>query len=106
MKSRGLMWFVVGLSVTVFIAVVVSQFASDQPDGLEYVAEQEGFADQAEDHDLAGARLAGYGENLETDDRLATGAVGVAGVAAALLAGLGLFWLIRAPKTGSEGPTP
>lgn len=101
MKSKGLVWFVVGLAVTVFVAVVVSQLASGQPDGLEYVADQQGFADQAEDHDLAEAPLADYGENLDTDDRVATGVAGLVGVAAALLVGLGLFWLIRAPKTDS-----
>jgi hypothetical protein len=105
-KSRGLVWFVVGLAVTVFVAVVVSQLASGQPDGLEYVADQQGFADQAEDHDLAGAPLADYGENLDTDDRVATGVAGLVGVAAALLVGLGLFWLIRAPKTDSPDPSP
>ncbi|MCJ7780053.1 MAG: PDGLE domain-containing protein, partial [Acidimicrobiia bacterium] len=101
MKSKGLVWFVVGLAVTVFVAVVVSQLASGQPDGLEYVADQQGFADQAEDHDLAEAPLAAYGQNLDTDDRVATGVAGLVGVAAALLVGLGLFWLIRAPKTDS-----
>lgn len=95
------MWFAVGLAVTVFVAVVVSQLASGEPDGLEYVADQQGFADEAEDHDLAEAPLADYGENLEADDRVATGIAGLVGVAAALLVGLGLFWLIRAPKTGS-----
>jgi hypothetical protein len=97
-------WFVVGLAVTVFVAVVVSQLASGEPDGLEYVADQQGFADEAEDHDLAEAPLADYGENLEADDRVATGIAGLVGVAAALLVGLGLFWLIRAPKTGSADP--
>lgn len=99
------MWFIVGLAVTALVAVVVSQLASGRPDGLEYVADQQGFANQAEDHDLAETPLAGYGENLETDDRVATGIAGIAGVAAALLAGLGLFWLIRAPKTDSPDPS-
>lgn len=106
MRSRGLVWFAVGLGITVFVAVVASQFASDQPDGLEYVADQQGFADQAEDHDLADAPLADYGENLEADDRVATSIAGFVGVAAALLVGLGLFWLIRAPKPGSKDPSP
>ncbi|MEA2024832.1 MAG: PDGLE domain-containing protein [Actinomycetota bacterium] len=106
MRSRGLVWFAVGLGITVFVAVVASQLASDQPDGLEYVADQQGFADQAEDHDLADAPLADYGENLETDDRVATGIAGFVGAAAALLVGLGLFWLIRAPKPDSKDSSP
>ena len=106
MRLRGLVWFAVGLGITVFVAVVASQLASDQPDGLEYVADQQGFADQAEDHDLTEAPLADYGENLETDDRVATGIAGFVGVTAALLVGLGLFWLIRAPRPDSTDDSP
>jgi cobalt/nickel transport system permease protein len=102
-KSIG--WFVVGLAVTVFIAIVVSQFASDEPDGLEYVAEQQGFGDAADAHDLAEAPLAEYGENLESDSRISTGLAGLVGVAAALGIGFGLFWLIRSPGPDSADPT-
>ena len=88
-KTSG--WFVVGLAVTVFVAIVVSQFASDEPDGLEY--------------DLAEAPLAEYGENLESDNRISTGLAGLVGVAAALGIGFGLFWLIRSPGPDSADST-
>ena len=106
MSRRTLGWFAVGLLVTVFVAVVVSQFASSEPDGLEYVAEDQGFADTAEDHDLADAPLADYGENLESDGAISTGVAGFNGVVAALGIGFGLFWLIRAPSTDTADPTP
>jgi len=96
-NRKAVGWFIAGLAITVFIAVVVSQFASDEPDGLEYVAEQQGFGDAADAHDLAEAPLAEYGENLESDSRISTGLAGLVGVAAALAIGFGLFWLIRAP---------
>ena len=80
MNRKAVGWFIVGLAITVFIAVGVSQFASDDPDGLEYVAEQQGFGGEADDHDLAEAPLAGYGENLESDSRISTGIAGVVGV--------------------------
>ena len=99
MNRKAVGWFIAGLAITVFIAVVVSQFASDEPDGLEYVAEQQGFGDAADAHDLAEAPLADYGENLESDSRISTGIAGLVGVAAALGLGFGLFWLIR-----STGP--
>src|SRR3546814_4253661 len=55
-------WFwVAGLVVTLLLAAGVSQLASSEPDGLERVAEDEGFSDAAEEHDLAGSPLADYG---------------------------------------------
>lgn len=106
MSRNAVGWFFAGVVVTVLIAVVVSQFASSSPDGLEYVADQQGFSDQAEDHDLADAPLSDYGENLETDDAIATGIAGVVGVIAALAVGFGLFWLIRAPKSDAPDSAP
>jgi hypothetical protein len=102
---RGLALFLSGLVVTVFIAVVVSQFASSEPDGLEYVAEQEGFAGQVEEHALTDAPLADYGENLSTGNRLSTGIAGLVGVVVAMGLGFGLFWMIRAPRPGPPGPS-
>jgi cobalt/nickel transport protein len=105
-NRRAIGWFVVGLAITVFVAVVVSQLASDKPDGLEYVAEQQGFGDSSDEHDLADAPLAGYGENLESESRISTGIGGLVGVAAALGLGFGLFWLIRSPGSDPADSTP
>ncbi len=106
MTRRGLVWFVGALLVTVLIAVVGSRYASSEPDGLEYVAEREGFADQAQDHTLAQTPLADYGDNLGTDRALSTGIAGLIGVIVAIALGFGLFWLIRAPGGGSPDSTP
>ncbi len=106
MNRNAVGWFVVGVLVTVVVAVVLSQFASSSPDGLEYVAEQQGFSDQAEDHDFADTQLADYGDNLEGDGFLSTGISGLVGVVAALAAGFGLFWLVRAPKTDASDSEP
>ena len=45
--KTGMTFFLVGLGVTLIIAGAVSQLASSQPDGLEYVAEQQGFLDDS-----------------------------------------------------------
>jgi len=84
---NGMALFGVGLLVTLVIAVVLSQFASSQPDGLEYVAEQEGFLDTATEHPLAESPLADYGG----DDPSRLILSGVVGVLATL--GLGFFIL-------------
>jgi hypothetical protein len=98
------MWFLAGLLVTLVVAVVVSQFASSQPDGLEYVAEQEGFADETDEHALTETPLAGYGENLSDDGGVSKGIAGFVGVVVALGLGFGLFWAIRAPGSGHSEP--
>lgn len=79
-----------GLVITALIAVVASQFASGDPDGLEYVAEQEGFAGSARDHDLAGSALADYGDGLTGNTVVDTALAGLVGVAVTL----GLGWLV------------
>ena len=97
MNRKTIGWFGVGLAITVLVAVVLSLFASTEPDGLEYVAEQQGFDDAAAEHDLAQGPLADYGENLESDSRISTGIAGLVGVLVALALGFGLFWIIRSP---------
>ena len=42
-------FFAVALVVSLLVAGVASYYASSHPDGLEYVAEQTGFIDSAED---------------------------------------------------------
>ena len=90
MAERTRTFYVVGLLVTIGIAVGVSQFASEDPDGLEFVAEQEGFAEQAEDHTLAETPLADYGEGLTGNRFVDTAVAGLVGV----LVTLGVGWLV------------
>lgn len=87
--------FVVGLLAALVVAVVVSQFASSSPDGLEYVAEQEGFAETASDHDLGDTPLADYGAELTDNDGLNTAIAGLIGTLATLVVGYGVFWFAR-----------
>jgi hypothetical protein len=90
-------FYLIGLIVTIGIAIGVSQLASDDPDGLEYVAEQEGFADSAEEHDLAANPLADYGDGLTGSSVLDTVLAGVVGVLVTLGLGWVLFRAIRRP---------
>ncbi len=103
MNDQNRRLFVFGLGIALLLAVVVAQFASTSPDGLEYVAQEEGFADSAEDHDLADTPLANYGENLTGSSWVSNAAAGVAGVMVTLGVGYGLFWLAR--KTNRDRPT-
>lgn len=101
----------VGLLVTLLLAGVASYYASSHPDGLEYVAEQVGFADTAEEHPAADGPLAGYEVEGVENDRLAGGLAGVAGALVVLLLAGGLTYLLRRKATsdvaaGRDEPAP
>ena len=110
MKRLNLVGFVlIGLAITAVLAGVVSGFAGGSPDGLERVAEDEGFVDQAEEHDLAESPVADYGVRGVDDARLSTGLAGLTGIVITFAVGYGLFRLLRRPSrdtaaTTSHGP--
>jgi cobalt/nickel transport protein len=91
MNRRSTTAFVVaGLAVALLLAMVVSQWASSEPDGLERVAIDQGFAENATEHATAGSPLADYAVSGVDDSWLSTGLSGVIGVLLcfALAAGL------------------
>lgn len=84
-----------GLLVALLIAGVVSYYASSHPDGLEYVAGQEGFADTAKDHQVADGPMADYSTKGVDNERLSGGIAGVTGTLVVLLLAGGGFLLLR-----------
>ncbi|NIQ57069.1 MAG: hypothetical protein GWN85_27475, partial [Gemmatimonadetes bacterium] len=88
---------VAGLLVTVVFAAVVSQFASGNPDGLEFVAEQQGFADTAEGSAASGSPLADYGGTSTVDTAIA----GLVGIVIVLGIGYVFFRLLRRGERGT-----
>lgn len=98
--TRNRVFVLAGLLLAVLLAGVVSTFASSDPDGLEWVAQDEGFADTADDHALADSPLAGYGEP-DDGEGIGTPLAGVIGVAVTFAFGLGLFALVK--RRGAPG---
>jgi cobalt/nickel transport protein len=86
---------VTGLLVALLLAGVVSFYASGSPDGLERVAEDEGFLDRAEEHAAADGPLADYQAKGVDDDRLAGGLAGVTGALVVLVVAGGLTYALR-----------
>ena len=93
MRTRTLV--LVGVVVAVLVAGVASYYASSHPDGLEYVAEQAGFADSAEDSAAADSPLADYQVRGVENDALSGGLAGVAGALLVLVIVAGLTYLVR-----------
>lgn len=91
-KARNTWFLIIGLLVCFGVAGLVSYYASGDPDGLEFVAEQEGFIETAQDSAVGGSVLADYGVVGVGDERLSVGLAGVIGVVITSLVAFGLFW--------------
>ena len=93
MKQKS--FLISGFIASLFLAGVVSFYASSNPDGLEKVAEDIGFIETAEDHTYAEGALADYGVKGVENPRLSTGLAGVIGVVATGVVSTGIFMLVR-----------
>jgi cobalt/nickel transport protein len=88
-----------GFAVSLFLAGVVSFYASSNPDGLEKVAQDIGFLDTAKEHTNADGVLADYGVKGIENERASVGVAGVIGViGTAVVGGLLFKFLVRKPK--------
>jgi hypothetical protein len=85
----------VGLLVALFLAGVVSYYASSSPDGLNRVAEDHGFSHTQKKHASESSPFAGYGTRGVHDKRLSGGVAGVAGSLVVLALAGGLALVVR-----------
>lgn len=97
--------FVLGglLLAAVLMAGVVSYYASSHPDGLERVAEDEGFSSSAQDHATGEGPFADYTTEGVDDERLSGGLAGVLGAGVVLLVMGGVVYVVRR-RSGAVGP--
>lgn len=84
-----------GLLATVIVATVISQFAVDNPDGLESVAQETGITGTENQSD---SPFADYATTGVGNEELSLAIAGLAGVSITLLVGFGLAGAIRGPK--------
>jgi cobalt/nickel transport system permease protein len=93
-----------GIIAAFVVAMVVSQFAAPDPDGLERVAEDTGFIETAEDSPLSGSIFADYATVGIADERTSLAVAGAAGTAVTLLVGLGLASTVRRNRRDEMAP--
>jgi len=91
-----------GFIASLFLAGVVSFYASSHPDGLEKVAEDIGFIETAKENTNSDVILSDYGFKGIDNPRLSTGAAGVIGVIATGAVSTGFFLLIRRKSGGNN----
>jgi len=68
------------LLASLVVAGALSFYASSHPDGLEKVAENEGFLETAKDSAVSGSPLADYGVAGIANERVSVGLSGIIGV--------------------------
>ena len=108
MSSNIKLFVVGGLLVAVALALFVSPFASSNPDGLERVADDRGFAASERDHALKDGPVADYSVRGVANERIGTGIAGLIGVILTFGIGTLLFGVLRSvkrvPEPSSEKP--
>ncbi|MDX1690367.1 MAG: energy-coupling factor ABC transporter permease [Acidimicrobiia bacterium] len=94
-----------GVAVAFVVATVVAQFAADDPDGLERVAEDTGFASSARDHGLADSLFSDYATAGLENEAVSLAVAGATGTLVTLAVGWGLFAVLRDRKPPARSPT-
>ena len=94
---------VTGLLVALVIAGFVSFYASDDPDGLAYVAGQQGFDDTATEHLSSDSPLAAYATRGVEDDRASGAVAGITGTVVVLVLAGGTAVLLRRRRAEQTG---
>jgi hypothetical protein len=100
MSKKWLPVILAGLAVAVVIALF-SGYASSKPDGLETVAEEEGFADKAEDPSYE--VIPDYVFPGVENEKVATALAGIVGVAIVAAAMFGLGYVLKATSKNRDG---
>ncbi|MDQ1245993.1 MAG: hypothetical protein QG597_360 [Actinomycetota bacterium] len=101
----GRRFYALAAAACLLIAGVVSLLASSQPDGLERVAQDTGFASSAQDSATSRSPLADYQVAVGGSDSgpLGAAAAGVVGVALTAAVAFGLFAMVGRRRLGAGG---
>ena len=87
---------IVGLLGSVVVAGLASLYASEDPDGLERVAQEHEIAESGQESATGDSPLADYGFEGVEDEGVASGLSAGVGLGITFIAGVGLFmWLGR-----------
>ena len=92
MKKKEILF---GLMIAIFLAAILSLFASPWPDGLEKVAEDKGFLDKGEVEPVFPSPVPDYTWPHFKSEKLATSLAGIFGTLLVFGVGYGLAALIR-----------
>ena len=108
--DKRMLWLVIGagIIIAILLGVFIAPWASSQPDGLERVAEDKGFLENAEETEPAWTHspVPDYEVPRVGDSRWATGLAGLIGVIVTLLVAVVLGLVLRKRKAPDETRLP
>lgn len=87
-----------GFIIALFLAIIISPFASPWPDGLERVAEDKGFIEKAECAQAVPAPIPDYGFPGIKNEKTKTALAGAAGTIIVFVAAFGIGYILKAKK--------
>ena len=102
--SSTRLFVIAGLLLAFVLVLLVSPFANPNPDGLNRVAMDKGFADSETEHGLEDSPLADYSVRGVENEGISKGLSGLAGVVATFALGLGLFGLVKRRRESDPVP--
>ena len=91
-----------GLFIAVAIALFLSPFASQSPDGLEKVAEDKGFLHKGEEKEIFNAPIPDYTMPGVKQEGIATSLAGLIGTLLVFAVAYGLGYFLRKGAKGLE----
>jgi len=92
MKRKDIL---IGVVIALFLAGIISMFASSLPDGLEKVAENKGFLEKGEVEPPIKSPVPDYAMPGLKNEKLATSIAGIAGTLLVFGLGYGLAILLK-----------
>ena len=103
--NRTRAFVLAGLLVALLLGGIVSYYASGEPDGLNKVAEDTGFARTEAEHAAGESPLAGYETRGVENERLSGGLAVGAGVLVCFALAGGLTLVVRRRDRATASPT-
>ena len=103
MDRRTRQFVIWGIVLALVVAGGLSLLASGEPDGLERVAIDKGFDEEATDPAVT-TPLSDYGVAGVEDDRLSTALAGIIGVVITLGVTVGILQVARRRNSASDAP--
>jgi len=91
-------FMIAGAFAAMFIAGVLSFYASSNPDGLEKVGESIGFIETAQDSAVADSPLADYGVAGVENARISGGLAGLIGITVTAAVSYAVFAAVKRKK--------
>jgi cobalt/nickel transport system permease protein len=101
---RARTFLIGGVLVALMFATVVSQFSVDEPDGLESVAQDQGFLDSGGNHALGDSVFADYATEGISNEKVSLAIAGIVGTLVTLAVAGGIFLAIRDRRGRDPAP--